>query len=94
MVNRNVDVAGALIKVGADVNIADHTGDSPLMLSVIQGDHQMMDLMLPGASLMNCNNNGHNILHVAAVKVIVLILIQNYRSAINVGGEASLTNQR
>ena len=51
------------------MNIPDSGGDTAAQLAVVQGDHAVLDLLLPGAALLACNGHGHNLLHIAALKV-------------------------
>ena len=51
------------------MNIPDSNGDTPFQLSVIQGDHNILDMLLINAALLATNSKGHNVLHIASLKV-------------------------
>ena len=51
------------------MNIPDSNGDTPFQLSVIQGDHNILDMLLMNAALLATNSKGHNVLHIASLKV-------------------------
>ena len=43
------------------------TYDPTILL--IQGDHNILDMLLMSAALLATNGKGHNVLHIAALKV-------------------------
>ena len=51
------------------MNIPDSNGDTPFQLCVIQGDHNILDMLLMNAALLATNSKGHNVLHIASLKV-------------------------
>ena len=99
VLNRQPDTVATLLKVGANLNIPDSQGDTPLQLAVIQGDHTLLDLLLSGltgGALLATNSRGHNALHIAAVRgdvAAVEKILREDRHMINIvsrDGESAL----
>ena len=57
------------------MNIPDSNGDTPFQLCVIQGDHNILDMLLMNAALLATNSKGHNVLHIASLKVRLLMSV-------------------
>ena len=49
-------------------NLYDNPTHDPTIL-LIQGDHNILDMLLMSAALLATNGKGHNVLHIAALKV-------------------------
>ena len=56
--------------------IPDSNGDTPFQLCVIQGDHIILNMLLINAALLTTSSKGHNVLHIALLKVGRLLSVQ------------------
>lgn len=65
-INGNVDVASSLIQAGANVNVKDKDGKTPLMVAVLNNHESLVRLLLAkGADLTVTNEYGVGILQMA-----------------------------
>lgn len=78
---RTPEMIELLIKNGADVNIENHFGDSPLMQAVLKGEHELVELLIKhGANINHKNRFGDTPLQEAVNRDLIVmakILIDN-----------------
>ncbi|MBI3651311.1 MAG: ankyrin repeat domain-containing protein [Acidobacteria bacterium] len=80
----------ALLASGADPNITDDTGDTPLMNSILARNKELIALLLPKTNVNKTNNDGFNALMYAAADGDAEII----KELISKGSKVDAQNQR
>jgi len=92
---RNVALARLLVAHGAKVNMQDKQGNTPLVVAVFRGDHELMKLLLANGADVNARRplDGATVLHLAVQsgnREIVELLLAN-KADVNARNNDGLT---